>query len=152
VVKYGYMILLGGEDGFLCEPQPNCELPYFNDVWRSRDGASWELVTDSAGWSPRPGHQCAVVYDNIVCFGGFGLPENPMDVWVSPDGAVWEQVSDSPWNAVDPEEVKYDFEGFAVGDVIFTFGGDRETFDFGDPDNYLRVDNDVWRYALPTSR
>ena len=152
VVKYGYMILLGGEDGFLCEPQPNCELPYFNDVWRSRDGASWELVTDSAGWSPRPGHQCAVVHDNIVCFGGFGLPENPMDVWVSPDGAVWEQVSDSPWNAVDPEEVKYDFEGFAVGDVIFTFGGDRETFDFGDPDNYLRVDNDVWRYALPTSQ
>jgi hypothetical protein len=91
-----------------------------------------------------------VVYDNIVCFGGFGLPENPMDVWVSPDGATWEQVSDSPWNAVDPEEVKYDFEGFAVGDEIFTFGGDRETFDFTDPDNYLRVDNDVWRYALPT--
>lgn len=151
VVKDGYMILLGGEDGFLCEPQPNCQLPYFNDVWRSRDGATWELVTDSAGWSPRPGHQCAVVYDNIVCFGGFGLPENPMDVWVSPDGAVWEQVSDSPWNAVDPEEVKYDFEGFAVGEVIFTFGGDRETFDFTDPDNYLRVDNDVWRYALPKS-
>ena len=150
VVKDGYMFLLGGEDGFLCEPQPDCELPYFNDVWRSQDGANWELVTDSAGWSPRPGHQCAVVYDNIVCFGGFGLPENPMDVWVSPDGATWEQVSDSPWNAVDPEEVKYDFEGFAVGDEIFTFGGDRETFDFTDPDNYLRVDNDVWRYALPT--
>jgi hypothetical protein len=135
VVKDGYMFLLGGEDGFLCEPQPDCELPYFNDVWRSQDGANWELV---------------VVYDNIVCFGGFGLPENPMDVWVSPDGATWEQVSDSPWNAVDPEEVKYDFEGFAVGDEIFTFGGDRETFDFTDPDNYLRVDNDVWRYALPT--
>jgi hypothetical protein len=150
VVKDGYMVLLGGEDGFLCEPQPDCELPYFNDVWRSRDGASWELVTASAGWSPRPGHQCAVIYDNIVCFGGFGLPENPMDVWVSPDGVSWEQVSDAPWNAVDPEEVKYDFEGFAVGDAIYTFGGDRETFDFTDPDNYLRVDNDVWRYALPT--
>jgi len=34
VVKDGYMVLLGGEDGFLCEPQPNCELPYFNDDWR----------------------------------------------------------------------------------------------------------------------
>ena len=28
------ILALGCEDGFLCEPQPNCELPYFNDVWR----------------------------------------------------------------------------------------------------------------------
>ena len=73
-----------------------------------------------------------------------------MDVWVSPDGATWEQVSDSPWNAESTDDIKYDFEGIAVGDVIYTFGGDRETFDFEDPTNYLRVDNDVWRYALPT--
>ena len=39
VVKDGYMFLLGGEDGFLCEPQPDCELPYFNDVWTTADGA-----------------------------------------------------------------------------------------------------------------
>ena len=32
--------------------------------------------------------------------------------------------------------------------AIYTFGGDRETFDFTDPANYLRVDNDVWRYGL----
>lgn len=150
VVKDDFLYLLGGERGFLCSPLPDCELPYFNDVWRSKDGASWELVTDSAGWSPRPGHQCAVSFGNIVCWGGFGLPDNPMDVWVSPDGATWEQVSDSPWNAQSTDDVKYDFEGIAVGDVIYTFGGDRETFDFDDPDNYLRVDNDVWRYALPT--
>ena len=149
VVKDDFMFLLGGERGFLCAPLPDCELPYFNDVWRSQDGAQWELVSDSAGWSPRPGHQCAVIYDHIVCWGGFGLPENPMDVWVSPDGASWEQVSDSPWNAEGTEDIKYDFEGIAVGDVIYTFGGDRETFDFEDPENYLRVDNDVWRYAIP---
>jgi hypothetical protein len=151
VVKDDYMYLLGGEAGFLCDTNadPDCELPYFNDVWRSQDGADWELVTDSAGWSPRPGHQCAVSFDHIVCWGGFGLPTNPMDVWVSPDGASWEQVSDSPWNAESPDEIKYDFEGIAVGDVIYTFGGDRETFDFSDPSNYLRVDNDVWRYTLP---
>jgi hypothetical protein len=72
-----------------------------------------------------------------------------MDVWVSTDGGTWEQVSDSPWNAEISDEIKYDFEGIAVGDVIYTFGGDRETFDFSDPSNYLRVDNDVWRYELP---
>ena len=58
VVKDDYMYLLGGEAGFICDPLPDCELPYFNDVWRSKDGANWELVTESAGWSPRPGHQC----------------------------------------------------------------------------------------------
>ena len=50
------------------------ECPYFNDVWRSQDGATWELVTSAAGWSARPGHQCQVLQDTIVCFGGFGFP------------------------------------------------------------------------------
>lgn len=98
------MYLLGGEAGFLCDPEP-CELPYFNDVWCSSDGAEWELVTESAGWSPRLGHQCAVSFEHIVCWGGFGLPKNPMDVWVSPNGADWEQVSDSPWNAERSDDV-----------------------------------------------
>ena len=31
----------------------------------------------------------------------------------------------------------------------FTFGGDRETFDFTDLTNYLNVDNDVWRFSPP---
>jgi len=98
-----------------------------------------------------------------VLLGGFGLsddpmdpfkPSNPMDIWVSKDGAQWEQVSDSPWNATSPEDIKYDFEALALpggkgGDQpsILTFGGDRETFDFTDPTNYLNVDNDVWRYS-----
>ena len=79
-----------------------------------------------------------------------------MDVWVSRDGANWEQVSDSPWNATSPGDIKYDFDALEVrtwrGPAILTFGGDRETFNFTDPDNYLRVDNDVWRFAMPRGR
>jgi hypothetical protein len=163
VVKNGYIYLLGGEDGFVCLPDaPRCP-PYFNDVWRTRDGANWELVTATADWEPRPGHQVVVLLNRFVLFGGFGLSDdpadpfkaaNPMDIWISKDGAEWEQVSDSPWNAVTPEEIKYDFDALAVKGgkggqrpSIFTFGGDRETFDFTDPTNYLNVDNDVWRFA-----
>jgi hypothetical protein len=153
VAKDDYIYLLGGEFGFVCEPLPFCDPPYFNDVWRTPDGIHWELVTPSAGWSPRPGHRCAVVDDDIFCFGGFGLLENPMDVWASPDGATWTQVSDAPWNAVSPDDIKYDFDVLtapgADGTVIYTFGGDRETFDFTDPTNYLRVDNDVWHFDPP---
>jgi hypothetical protein len=82
-----------------------------------------------------------------------------MDVWVSKDGALWQLVSDSPWNAASPDDIKYDFDvlvvqGGAGGSrpSIYTFGGDRETFNFTDPTNYLRVDNDVWRFSPPTGR
>ncbi|TCI01169.1 hypothetical protein EZV61_18960 [Corallincola luteus] len=154
LTKDGYIYLLGGENGFLCQPQPSCKPPYFNDVWRSRNGKNWELVTADAAWSARPGHQCATLYHHIVCFGGFGLPQNPQDIWVSRHGLHWRKVSDSPWNSLSPSEIKYDFavlvdkQGYwGQTQAIYTFGGDRETFDFSDPANYLRVDNDVWRYA-----
>lgn len=152
VVKDGYIYLLGGEDGFICTPQTQRCPPYYNDVWRTRNGHDWEQVTAAAAWSPRPGHQCVVVMDRIVCFGGFGLPVNPVDMWASRDGATWSRLPDAPWNATSPGEVKYDFDALAVraGGLrpsILTFGGDRETFDFGDPDNWRRVDGDVWRYG-----
>lgn len=161
VSKGGYMYLLGGEDGFLCDTnRPERCPPYFNDVWRSKNGVDWECVTPAADWPSRPGHQVVVLANKMYLFGGFGLsddpmdpfkPSNPMDLWVSRDGADWELISNSPWNATTPEEIKYDFKALGVTGgrhglppSIFTFGGDRETFNFADPENYLRVDNDVW--------
>jgi len=143
--------LLGGEVGFVCQPFPGCEPPYFNDVWRTTDGANWELVTEAAGWSPRPGHQCESITAEIVCFGGFGQEENPIDMWASADGADWRLLTQNPWNATTPEQGRYDFDSAvittATGPAIVTVGGDRETFSFGDPQNWTRVDDDVWWFA-----
>ncbi|HYN75800.1 MAG TPA: hypothetical protein VEV13_06345 [Candidatus Limnocylindria bacterium] len=167
VVKGGWIYLLGGEKGFTCAsagppppgPPAACQpgdpaYPYFNDVWRTRDGRHWQKLTTSAGWSPRPGHQCALLKRDIVCFGGFGQPTNPMDMWASRNGRTWRLLPSAPWDATSPSEVKYDFDALSVSGGrygcrpgILTFGGDRETFDFGDPDNWKRVDNDVWRYT-----
>ena len=155
-VKDGYIYLLGGEFGFTGFPPP-----YFNDVWRTTNGADWELVTASADWSPRPGHQCQTLRGRIVCLGGFGqstnpadpfAPSNPMDMWESKDGASWTQIAGTPWDATDPAEIKYDFDSLVVvngggGPAIYTFGGDRETFDFADPFQFLNVDADVWRFG-----
>lgn len=159
VVKDGYMYMIGGEDGFICNPQtPRCP-PYYNDVWRTKNGIDWELVIESAAWTARPGHQVVVAQDRFVLFGGFGLgpditiPANPMDVWISNNGKTWKQVSDAPWNASSPSEIKYDFDALVVegsgneSDMIYSFGGDRETFNFFDPFNYLNVDNDVWKFS-----
>jgi N-acetylneuraminic acid mutarotase len=153
VVKEGELYLLGGEEGFVCSPQPDCEPPYFNDVWKTTDGETWQEVTAEAEWSSRPGHQCELLDATIVCFGGFGQPENPVDMWASEDGAAWRLLPQSPWDADGPDAVRYDFDSVAVTDgpggspAIVTVGGDRETFDFTDPENYLRVDDDVWTFA-----
>ena len=148
LVKGGWLYLLGGEKGFV-DPAD-----YFNDVWRTKDGKHWELVTENAGWSPRPGHKCAVLANHFVCMGGFGIPFNPMDIWVSKDGASWKQVSDSPWNATSPDDIRYDFDMLTVkGGMggqkpsILTFGGDRETFILPPEVNFFRVENDVWSYS-----
>ena len=121
------------------------------------------MVTDAADWPARPGHEVAVLHNHFVLFGGFGLsddpsdpfkPSNPMDAWVSKDGANWQLLSDAPWNAMSPEEIKYDFDGLVAPTgpngvpAIYTFGGDRETFNPFDPTNYLNVDNDVWRFSV----
>lgn len=158
-VHEGALYLLGGEVGFICQPFPGCEPPYFNDVWRTVDGVSWELVTDAADWSSRPGHQCESLdvggAAQLVCFGGFGQGENPIDMWASPDGATWTDLGVAPWSAPSPDLGRYDFDSTVVSikgssgtiSAILTVGGDRETFEFGDPENWLRVDDDVWWFV-----
>ena len=47
VVIDGAIYLLGGEAGFACQPVETCVPPYFNDVWRTRDGKNWRQVSDS---------------------------------------------------------------------------------------------------------
>jgi hypothetical protein len=164
VVKNGWIYLLGGEEGFL--------LPPFGDVWRSRDGAYWQRVVQEA-WTPRSGHKCGVLTGTIVCFGGFNLAGNRIDVQISRDGRHWSSLDPAspaapPWMAESPDAIKYDFDIIVTnrGDLrhrgIFTFGGDRETFDlpsgpptgppsaeFGEEDLDPRVDNDVWHFSPP---
>ena len=66
-----------------------------NDVWYSADGASWRLLTATAPFAAREGHQ-AVSYNGSLWVVG-GLLENSTlnyfnDVWRSADGANWDLV------------------------------------------------------------
>jgi hypothetical protein len=165
VSKGGYIYLLGGERGFTCgfDPQDPCQPAtrtlYFNDVWRSRDGASWERVTAAAGWSPRPGHQCVELLNQIVCFGGYGevpglppIPANRTDMWASRDGKTWTELkapAAPPWNGKSSEDMRYDFDAlvFSGGRTglrpsILTFGGDRERFGLPSDVNAFLIEND----------
>ena len=109
-----------------------------------------------------------MINNRIVCFGGFGLDENPVDMWSSKNGSDWKQLAAPPWKATDSEEIKYDFDVLVAkrGEsgssgrgcagkkaprrcAIFTFGGDRERFDLPPQVNFDRIDNDVWRFSQP---
>jgi len=181
VTKAGAMFILGGQDFTVspnvppvCPPPqaPGAPLPlcrqfvpnsaFFNDVLRSTDGAHWELVAMKAGWSARPGHQCQVLLDTIVGFGGFGLAKDPsgtvaghpVDMWVSRDGTRWPKLTAGPRNATSYPNATYDFDSLVVSGgpgclppSIFTFGGDREA-SFIAPDPTL-VANEVWRFSQP---
>ena len=65
-----------------------------NDTWRSTDnGASWTLVNESSGWSPRVFYSSVVMPDgSIVLMGGdSGLEGVKNDVWrIQPSGILWK--------------------------------------------------------------
>jgi Kelch motif len=90
----GRVYLLGGygHDG----DQP----AYFNDVYATVDGQSWETVTAHAPWGPRAAFGL-VAHDGFLYVIGGNGPDGPYnDVWRSADGANWELVSAAaPWAA-----------------------------------------------------
>ena len=47
-----HLYLLGRELGFLCDPLPDCDLPYPNNVRVSAAGPVWEQLTNQP-WNAR---------------------------------------------------------------------------------------------------
>ena len=69
---------------------------YFNDVWSSADGITWEQHTAAAPWVPRQYHDVAVWDDRLWVLEGFS-GANRNDVWHSADGVTWHEVPKTPW-------------------------------------------------------
>jgi len=86
---------------------------YFEDVWSSSDGKSWDLLTSEAPWLGRRGH-ATVVFDNgdgesIYLIGGYSVDEESgyrqycNDVWKSADGINWSQIKTNSIPAMDSD-------------------------------------------------
>lgn len=54
----GFLWILGGRS-----ENEHSETRVLNDIWRSRDGAEWTLVTEHADWGPRAQHTVVVLVD-----------------------------------------------------------------------------------------
>ncbi len=71
---------------------------YYNDVWNSSDGITWNMVTANAPWAKRQYNEIAV-YDSAmwVIDGYDGISGNRNDVWYSYDGINWHNLKGTPW-------------------------------------------------------
>ena len=153
VTKGNAMYVLGGQNlrgGAVCQPPLFSCSDFYNDVWRSTDGANWERL-DSSGprWMARAGFSAIVFKGWIYVLGGgkgddFAIGGSGRelfnDVWRSRDGRTWELVTK---NAGWPARA-----GAAVVEkngYMYILGGE-DGFDCTDPGKpcppYF---NDVWR-------
>lgn len=69
---------------------------YYNDVWSSADGETWERHVEQAPWEPRQYHEVAVYDDRLWVLEGYSKA-NRNDVWYSADGVNWYEVPKTPW-------------------------------------------------------
>jgi hypothetical protein len=69
---------------------------FYNDVWSSADGVSWECHREHAPWVPRQYHEVAVFDDRLWVMEGY-RDANRNDVWCSSDGVNWQEIPDTPW-------------------------------------------------------
>jgi hypothetical protein len=79
---------------------------FYNDVWRSADGATWDCVTDHAPWAPRGMIGGGAVFGGRMWLLGGGTYDTPTtprrrflnDVWSSADGVHWQRhLEHAPW-------------------------------------------------------
>lgn len=121
----GRLWLLGGREG-VSEKQTTK-----NDVWSSRDGKTWQLVTADAPWSPRAFLR-SVVHDGRIWVIGGGDYQPPRtvahnDVWSSADGIEWRREPDAPWGP------RIWFSLLSESGYLWVLGGYSKEFgNFGD--------------------
>ncbi|MGW8324071.1 MAG: PKD domain-containing protein [Desulfobacterales bacterium] len=63
------------------------------EVWRTKDGISWELLTDNPGWAARAAHGFVYYLNKFWVFGGSTNGGFLNDVWSSDDCITWVQES-----------------------------------------------------------
>jgi hypothetical protein len=72
------------------------ERRYYNDVWSTADGISWERHIEHAPWQPRQYHTVVSWEGKLWVIAGCNQ-QNLGDVWYSVDGVEWMKLHDTPW-------------------------------------------------------
>ena len=71
---------------------------FYNDVWSSADGVSWQCHVKAAPWAPRQYHDVGVFDGRLWVLEGYNRASgNRRDVWHSADGVNWYELPNTPW-------------------------------------------------------
>ncbi|HOW96844.1 MAG TPA: LamG domain-containing protein [Kiritimatiellia bacterium] len=104
----GCLWVMGGQELPQLVPGTPTNAVFYNDVWRSTNGADWVRVLDHAPWSPRGMISGRAVLSNQLWLVGGGTYQTPNapdrqyfnDVWSTADGSNWTCATPgSPWQA-----------------------------------------------------
>ncbi|MBN1293330.1 MAG: hypothetical protein JXB48_15935 [Candidatus Latescibacteria bacterium] len=100
VVYEGKMWIIGG--GLYGPPPDYYPQIYYNDVWNSADGITWNCVTKGCSWDPRQHHSIAVFNNKMWVLAGHNYHGMDLgllnDVWYSTDGISWNELPGTPWS------------------------------------------------------
>jgi len=110
---------------------------YFNDVWRSTDGTTWQRVTAAAPWAPRAGARLVPFRDSLWLVGG-----EPHDgsVWSTRDGVTWVAHPGTGLPAASPQAV------VVFGGALWILGHGR--WEGATNDVWTSSDGRRWRRVL----
>lgn len=106
-----------------------------NDVWSSRDGVLWELVTEQAPWPARLWFSSVVYRDHLWVLGGWSNhpSQNWGDVWYSRNGRDWKRLKTAAtWKE------RHEHSAFVFQDRIWVAGGHAQP-----------LSSEVWSLELP---
>lgn len=98
----GKIWILGGQS--MPQYAPAAEA-FYNDVWNSEDGVTWNRVSTASPWTPRGMVGGSAVFGNrmwLLGGGTYDTPERPErdfynEVWSTADGLDWQRHADAPW-------------------------------------------------------
>ena len=136
---------------------------YYEDVWSSTDGENWQMVTGSAPWKGRRGHEVVVFDDGsgeaMFLIGGFSADDSTgyrqycNDVWKSSDGENWTPILERTYPLLQSTDTLFPRMDFAAvvarhadQDYIYVIGG-RTQLEDHDGTYANEYFNDVWRSA-----
>ncbi len=94
---HGKLWVIGGVDDS-AGPSGN-DVYWYNDIWSSEDGVTWDLEHSNAAFSPRANHQIVEYGGELYLMGGEegegtrGALRLKADVWKSSDGVLWQEMS-----------------------------------------------------------
>lgn len=132
----GKLWLMGGYTQQPNDP-PEKSYPQYtthNDVWASRDGATWERVLEHAPWTPRMWSIARAYAGELWIIGGFDNANsaNLGDVWHTRDGTLWTKLEARTTFAPRHEPTCYVYEN-----SLWVIAG-----------NTWPVVNDAWRLTF----